>query len=123
MRLIDADKLKTSLNETVDAAIKWHEDCLGEIMQNRSEAAITAFIECILRLKEQPTVDAVEVVRCKDCVYKPYVVDVFHASYGDVPVLESDKCPCVNKDDYFYSHMPDDDWFCANGERREADEH
>ena len=67
MRLIDADKLKTSLNETVDAAIKWHEDCLGEIMQNRSEAAITAFIECILRLKEQPTVDAVEVVRCKDC--------------------------------------------------------
>lgn len=124
MRLIDADKLKTSLNETVDAAIKWHEDCLGEIMQNRSEAAITAFIECILRLKEQPTVDAVEVVRCKDCVHKPYVVDVFHASYGDIPVLESNgKCPCINADDYFYSHMPDDDWFCANGERREADEH
>lgn len=67
MRLIDADKLKTSLNETVDAAIKWHDDCLGEIMQNRSEAAITAFVECILRVKEQPTVDAVEVVRCNDC--------------------------------------------------------
>lgn len=67
MRLIDADKLKTSLNKTVDAAIKWHEDCLGEIMQNRSEAAITAFIECILRVEEQLTIDAVEVVRCKDC--------------------------------------------------------
>lgn len=67
-------------------------------------------------------VDAVEVTRCKDCVHKPYVVDVFHASYGDVPVLESNgKCPCINADDYFYSHMPDDDWFCADAERREAD--
>lgn len=62
----------------------------------------------------------VKVVRCKDCIHKPYVVDVFHASYGDIPVLESNgKCPCINADDYFYSHMPDDDWFCANGERRE----
>lgn len=79
MRLIDADKLKTSLNETVDAAIKWHEDCLGEIMQNRSEAAITAFVECILRVKEQPTVDAVEIIRCRDCKHylrnKIYVID------------------------------------------------
>lgn len=66
----------------------------------------------------------VRVVRCKDCIHKPYVVDVFHASYGDIPVLESNgKCPCINADDYFYSHMPDDDWFCANGERRETDEH
>lgn len=63
--------------------------------------------------------DVVEIVRCKDCKHKPRIIDVFHASYGDVPVLESDKCPCVNKDDYFYSHMPDDDWFCGNGERRE----
>ena len=38
-------------------------------MQNRSEAAITAFIEFILRLKEQPTVDAVEVIRCGDCLF------------------------------------------------------
>ena len=59
-----------------------------------------------------------KLVRCKYCKHKPRIIDVFHASYGDVPVLESDKCPCVNKDDYFYSHMPDDDWFCGNGERR-----
>ena len=66
----------------------------------------------------------VRVVRCKDCIHKPYVVDVFHASYGDIPVLDSNgKCPCINADDYFYSHMPDDDWFCASGERRKEDEH
>lgn len=104
-RLIDADKLESSLNETVDAAIKWHEDCLGDIMQNRSEAAITAFVECILKLKEQPTVDAVEVVRCKDCKY--CFVD------GDDD-WKYNVC-------YFNRNMVHDDWFCADGERREND--
>ena len=75
-----------------------------------------------IEVEDASNEDVVEVVRCKDCVHKPYVVDVFHASYGDIPRLESNgKCPCINEDDYFYSHMPDDDWFCANGERREAD--
>lgn len=89
------------------------------------QAAIDALKPCagvgnraLDKLRALPTVDAVEVVRCKDCKHRPRVVDVYHASYGDVPVLESDKCPLVNADDYFYSRMPDDDWFCANGERR-----
>lgn len=72
----------------------------------------------VIRTAMKEAMEEAKVVRCKDCVHKPYVVDVFHASYGDVPVLESDKCPCVNKDDYFYSHMPDDDWFCADAERK-----
>lgn len=97
-RLIDADKLESSLNETVDAAIKWHEDCLGEIMQNRSEAAIMAFIECILRLKEQPTVDAVEVVSCKDCKW-----------FGDFG------CAIRIVDD---SDKPTENDFCSFAERR-----
>lgn len=83
MRLIDADKLKTSLNETVDAAIKWHEDCLGEIMQNRSEAAITAFIECIMRINAQPTVDAVEVV---------------HGEWNRIEIIDDDSENGVNDD-------------------------
>lgn len=48
-------------------------------------------------LADAPTVDAVEVVRCKDCKW-----------YSD------DYC-CQFGDDY------GDDWYCADGERREED--
>ena len=48
-----------------------------------------------LILREAPTVDAVEVVRCKDCKYfKTWL--------------------CQNEDSY-------DDWFCADGERKDGD--
>ena len=83
MRLIDADKLKTSLNETVDAAIKWHEDCLGEIMQNRSEATILTFVECIKAVEEAPTVDAVEVV---------------HGEWNKIEIIDDDSGNGVNDD-------------------------
>ena len=49
-----------------------------------------------LILQEAPTVDAVEIVRCKDCKY-------FKTRL------------CENEDNY-------DDWFCADGERKENDE-
>ena len=61
-----------------------------------------------------PTVDAVEVVRCKDCKYRPI-------SYGDEHDLcfpEEYHCPC-QCDDNWYSWMPKDDFFCARGERRD----
>lgn len=62
-----------------------------------------------------PTVDAVEVVRCKDCIHKPTGSGVNH----HITFPEQDyRCPC-RCEDYWYSWMPDDDWFCANGERRE----
>lgn len=46
-----------------------------------------------------------EVVRCKDCKHRE------NRSW-DSP------CPCVCADSW-YSWKPEDDWFCANGERRE----
>lgn len=59
--------------------------------------------------------DVVEVVRCKDCIHKPTGSGVNH----DITFPEQDyRCPC-RCEDYWYSWMPNDDWFCANGERRE----
>lgn len=61
--------------------------------------------------------DWVEVVRCKDCKHKPTGSGANH----DITFPKQDyKCPC-RCEDYWYSWMPDDDWFCANGERREND--
>lgn len=67
-------------------------------------------------LAKEPTVDAVEVVRCKDCVHRP-------VEMGEYRLLEfpDEVCPCQEMDaDYadWYGQMLTDDWFCANGEKK-----
>lgn len=52
-----------------------------------------------------------EIVRCKDCKHRPKGTGANH----DLE-FPDDLCPC-GCEDYWYSWKPDDDWFCANGER------
>lgn len=55
----------------------------------------------------------IRVVYCKDCKHRPYLdKDGFIEPENSI-------CPCINEDDKYYSWMPEDDWFCADGERRE----
>ena len=96
MRLIDADALKQTFCAECNHSIKC-EDC--DIDYHFEHLA--------------PTVDAVPVVRCKDCIHKPRGTRNKH----DME-FPDDICPC-QCEDYWYSWMPYDDWFCANGERRE----
>jgi len=49
-------------------------------------------------LESQPTVDAVPVVRCKDCTKREYC-----------------------RTSTVWAMPPKDDWFCADGERREEE--
>ena len=93
MKLIDADALRLMKVEeceghTIDYAAGWK--------------------ACIEWIKTLPTVDAVPVVRCKDC--KHYLTE-------DV------ECPCNigladATPDAQYTWTPEPDWFCADGERR-----
>lgn len=70
-------------------------------------------------IEYSPTIDSVPVVRCKDCKHRP--IDTVGKGYGeDLSFDDGYKCPC-RCEDPFYSWMPGDDWFCANGERREDD--
>lgn len=58
----------------------------------------------------------VEVVRCKDCKNRPTVEDECRSGFDiDFPNY---KCPC-QCDDGYYNWMPKDDWFCADGERKD----
>ena len=59
---------------------------------------------------------AEEIIRCKDCIHRP----VGDPDEHDVePSIENDyKCPCLCEGDNWYSWIPADDWFCANGETR-----
>lgn len=54
-----------------------------------------------------------EIVRCKDCKHRgKWTSGDF--SYVEFP--DGSKCPGQSEDP-FYSWRPDDDWFCAEGER------
>ena len=71
MRLIDADALQKELFDRKNNAREWYEASKAkddEECMVRADSAIAAFIECILTLKNAKTVDAVEVVRCKNCL-------------------------------------------------------
>ena len=56
--------------------------------------------------------DRVEVVRCRDCKHRPTRREGFAITFPDY------RCPC-QCEDCWYNWYPDDNWFCANGERRE----
>ena len=94
-RLIDADALKKRVSEL--------------IIPDWTRTLIRSWLD------SAPTVDAVPVVRCRECIHRPKMPD----NYVDGFDLEfpDHKCPC-RCEDGFYSWYPADDWFCADGERR-----
>lgn len=81
-RLIEADKI-------ADFVCSVCGDICDDEFKNRGCIERQFIEECA---KKMPTVDAVEVVRCKDCQYRG----------STAACLESG-----------------DDWFCADGKRRE----
>lgn len=82
MRMIDADALEKSLLEK-------------------------GFYPAIVKrvIEDAPTVDAVEVVRCKDCIYRNHVTQLCHMHSQEY-------------DGGMYWDMFPDDHFCSDGERR-----
>jgi len=54
-----------------------------------------------------------EIILCKDCKHRPTSDE---DGWLDFP---TERCPCQNEDDFYYSWMPKDDWFCGNAERQE----
>ena len=74
-------------------------DALCEYANNLKDKTVDA--NDIMRF---PRVEAVEVVRCKDCKY-------YQKVYGGVPLGEVGHCIC-----HSFETVPD--WFCADGERK-----
>lgn len=111
-RLIDADRLAAFPHEptsgTEDAITEWIEDIFSteEIIDHKEDLeklcwkAINGFIGVI---ETEPTVDAVEVVRCKDCRHKDF-------RYYD---KESVFCYMSGK----YRHIDD---FCSYGAKMDG---
>ena len=59
-------------------------------------------------------------VRCKDCKHRPKEPNIETYESGfDLEFPEGSKCPCQCEDGW-YSWYPKDDWFCANGIRKDS---
>ena len=60
-----------------------------------------------------------QIVRCKDCKHRPKEPNwETYESGFDLEFPEGSKCPCRCSGDDWYSWYPEDDWFCADGERK-----
>ena len=96
MRLIDADQMAVDESEAYMSAQVQITDDLKWLVNFAAHSKIQRLIA------DTPTVDAVPVVRCKECENSYYAVDDLICSYG----------PCVD--------CPvSPDFWCANGRRRE----
>jgi hypothetical protein len=93
MRLIDADALLSELNNLEPR-------CSNKYVKQGIDDGLHYYMPKIL--DEQPTIDAVPVVRCKDCIHYE---------------------PCEGGKDFCCFHaigiVPDD--FCSYGERKDGD--
>lgn len=101
MRLIDADELGIGL-------------CNPDLFPCGSKSYAEGWNQAIKLLQNAPTVDAVEVVRCKDCKY----ASEFD---GCEDYVEQVRCCTLHKDcDMLPKVWPYD--FCSYGDREEDDE-
>ena len=94
MRLIDADALIEKFNEKANMA-----ECL---VDERTAERFATFCALSDAVEQMPTVDAVPVIRCKDCTFGHYI------DHGHMHCLH----PCG-----LTTNMTDD--FCSYAERKE----
>ena len=86
----------------------------GEVVARLSDLSVkedipTYSVEYSRQIEWRP------LVRCKDCKHRPYEDedgDVYAPDWGDYT------CPFLCEDSY-YNGMPEDDFFCKRGERKE----
>ena len=92
MRLIDADRLYEAIYDNVSAPY---------------EEAVWAKEDCLTEIDVAPTVDAVPVVRCRECKYRGTDDCIFHIK-GEPA------------DEELLLKLDND--FCSYGERKEGDD-
>ena len=108
--LIETDAFVKEMEYRYNSAISWGKRAVAshdDEMRIRAEQAAFSFVEASMTAKKMPTIDAVEVVRCKDCR---------HYKHSAV----ADRNMCFRKDvdgvQVCYDFQPND--FCKYGKRR-----
>jgi len=86
-----------SRQDAIDTLAEWNDDAITN------------------RLNNLAPVDAVEVVRCKDCIHRP------KGSNRDDLEFPDEECPC-QCEDFWYNWKPADEWYCGNGIRKDDEQ-
>ena len=101
MRPIDADEMVLIESEAyMEAQLK-----VGELTRKVNEVVHMKLLRLIA---DTPTIDAVEVVRCKDCKYGEHYKCSVDACYNNMK--------CVRRENYTEGVFEDD--YCSYGERK-----
>lgn len=113
-RLIDAEALKAAIERYADVEeTKSIIETGGSIMswEHRQVLQSIAALMCAIKIVDEcPTVDAVDVVRCKNCKFwEPHHYK--HRTDG--------LCLCLSKYHDAERPMTEADYYCAYGERKE----
>lgn len=102
---IEREALKEDLKESYNRLRAIYDGLTHDEDKQICAGQLTTFTEAILRVKDAPAADVVEVVRCKDCEYwKRYGGQ--YADDGECWHLGELDC-CMHKDDY-----------CSKGRRK-----
>lgn len=83
--------------------------CFKKVDQATFKSAVSSEVLAIL-------LDAVRLVRCKQCIHAPYAGE---EPYGMEVRFPDDFCP-FNCADPWYNVRPDPEFFCSRGERKEG---
>ena len=89
-------------------------DAIDEYMVGKNCATDGTMMASLINelvIKRLPSTQS-EIILCKDCKHKPSG----NAAEHDI-TFPDDKCPC-QCEDYWYSWIPSDDWYCGFAERR-----
>ena len=100
-RYIDAEAYEKDMHDFQTSLNEWYAEAEDEDIKHRAESAIITLAEAKLRLKKQPTVDAVPVVRCKDCK---------HWNPNGIGICKLH--------DIRPTPLMMDNWFCADGKAK-----
>lgn len=103
MKLIDKDALMNAIGISAEC-----EDCSRNIKLGCTGGS--SFLFACKSITYAPTIDAVEVVRCKDCIW--YEIYQLKKDGTDDRRYKPSYCASLG-----YQTRPD--WFCGDGERRE----
>ena len=113
MRLIDADKLYKELEDI-------RMDYIDEVSMSSKFAADVIETVQDEYLRKSPTVDAVEVVRCKECRFaKPY--ERMDGKTGYYCQFCGHSFKYGTNCERLYNPIKESDDFCSYGERKEGD--
>ena len=100
MRLIDADRLNKPIYAEED-------NITGSGMSYDEICGYNDGIDIAWnKIDQAPTIDAVPVVRCKDCIRR----------------YDTDECPMCYLSEGKYCEYTNGNWFCYRGERKEGAE-